>query len=98
MFFSHPELLPPQRITTMTTMDIQWPQLDLPTSPGTRTSTYDFLWESLFVMNSLRSLRLNLTVGPYNPLPPTATEEMRQRVEIAWLGPPMSLHGALAHG
>lgn len=74
-------------------MDIFWPQLGtLYTIPDHRP-IYTSLWDGIFLLTNLRSLRLNLMMGALhtNPLLPDSSEEEKRAIEREWLGPPDEL-------
>lgn len=83
----------PQRVASITAVDIFWPQLGtLYTIPDHRP-IYTSLWDGIFLLTNLRSLRLNLMMGALhtNPLLPDSSEEEKRAIEREWLGPPDEL-------
>lgn len=83
----------PQRLASITAVDIFWTQVGPLYTIRDHRPLYTSLWDGIFLMTNLRSLRLNLVMGKLytNPLSPDSSEEEKRVIEREWLGPPDEL-------
>ncbi|KFZ23071.1 hypothetical protein V502_02481 [Pseudogymnoascus sp. VKM F-4520 (FW-2644)] len=90
---SFPLTFLPQRLATITAVDIFWHQSMRPGG----TFLYTHLWDGISLMTNVRSLRINLVIFELetNPLPPDSSEQTKRAVESEWLGPVDELVGRL---
>lgn len=90
---SFPLTFLPQRLATITAVDIYWPQNTTPRF----MFLYTHLWDGISLMANVRSLRINLVILGLltNPLPPDSSKQTKRAVESEWLGPVDELVGRL---